>query len=53
MNGDADAVETLSSRGFTDVVKQTQQMRKNIDDFQEDLLNSGVIDKTSIQTQFK
>ena len=47
MNGDEDAVKTLSSRGFTDVVKQTQQMRKNIDDFQEDLLNSGVIDKTS------
>tara|TARA_A100000172_G_scaffold18320_2_gene10049 strand:+ start:416 stop:5824 length:5409 start_codon:yes stop_codon:yes gene_type:complete len=47
MNGDADAIETLSSRGFTDVVKQTQQMRKNIDDLQEDLLNSGVIDKTS------
>lgn len=35
MNGDEDAVKILSSRGFTDVVKQTQQMRKTLMTFKK------------------
>ena len=48
---DSGAVAALNSRGLNNVVTELQQMRTNIRNLQDDLLNSGVIDKTSKEGQ--
>ena len=48
---DSQAITALTSRGLNNVVTELQQMRTNIRNLQDDLLNSGVIDKTSKEGQ--
>ena len=47
LKGDSVALNSLTSRGYTNVVKQIGQMRTNIKNYQKDLLDSGVIDKAT------
>jgi len=47
LRGDKKAIRSLQRKGYNDTVNQLQLMRNNIKDLQEELLSSGVIDKTS------